>query len=253
MATTLEHFDVLVGKGLKVIPLRANSKLPMYKGWNRNWNRRDARESIMRFPECNLGILLGDIIDVEGDTREANLAIDRLVDGYEHPTYRSQRSTHHLFRTPDPELRIFKHEFIEFRGHGHQSVLPPSRTEEVVYRWLSIGFPVPVMPEKLLNFYKDKMGGHEIRIKKGHTKVVCSSCEKLCFIHKKRFALELEALQLLGQSWQCRSCRDIDLRPVVRLLRREKHAGVLGYKTDLSWSDFSELALSEIRAATRVA
>lgn len=224
MTTILDHFDVLVDKGLKVIPLRPNSKVPMHRGWNKNWTRREARESIIQYPECNLGFLLGDIIDVEGDSAHANLIIDRLVDGFRHPTYKSTRSVHHLFRTPDPELRIFKHKDIEFRGHGHQSVLPPSRTEEVIYRWLTIDFPVPEMPEKLFQYYLNHNRNQVARssgLKKGHVRAKCTKCRKCYFSHKIRFDLELKAFKLLGLEWQCQLCREMDLRPVVRLLRGE--------------------------------
>lgn len=257
MTRTLDHFDVLTDKGLKVIPLRPNSKVPMYRGWNKNWTRSQARESVMRFPDCNLGFLLGDIIDVEGDSPQANLAIERLVDGFEHPTYKSTRSVHHLFRTPDQELRIFKHNDIEFRGYGHQSVLPPSRTEEVIYRWLSIDFPVPEMPEPLLKYYLDRKRKQIKRspsaIKKDHVRATCTKCGLCSFSHKNRFDLELEALQLLGLKWQCRLCREIDLRPVVRILRKETKNGVFEHKADSDWSDLSSLALSVIDAKNRVA
>ena len=254
MATTLDHFDVLTDKGLQVIPLRANSKVPMYRGWNRDWNRRQARESVLRFPECNLGILLGDIVDVEGDSPEANETIQRLVGDYPHPTYQSTRSVHHLFRTPDPELRIFKHNEIEFRGIGHQSVLPPSRHLETIYRWMKQPcFPVPAMPESLVGFYKSKQSKHKVRIKKDHTKVTCGVCQRFCFMHKTRFHLELEAFQLLDLPWTCQSCREIDLRPVVRILRREMKQGAFEHKIGSSWSDFSSLALSVTRAKIRAA
>jgi len=248
MATTLDHFDVLTDRGLKVIPLRQNSKVPLCRGWNRNWDRREARETLMRFPDCNIGILLGDIVDVEGDSLQANLAIQRLVEDYPHPTYRSTRSIHHLFQTPDPELRIFKFNEVEFRGHGHQSVLPPSRHEEVVYRWLTTGFPIPEMPPKLIKFYRDRQNKRAKKIKPGHIRVWCSVCEKQSFIHRTRFHLELEAFQLLCQKWTCQCCRVVDLRPVVRILRKEGSSGVFGCKVGSDWSDFDTLAPLEHHA-----
>jgi hypothetical protein len=124
--TVLEHFDKLTSHGVKVIPLRENSKAPMCKGWNRDWNHDKCRERLKIFPEANIGILLGDIIDVEGDSKEANQTIERLVGNYPHPTYTSNRSTHHLFQTPDPDLRLFKVGKMELRGNGNKWVLQQS-------------------------------------------------------------------------------------------------------------------------------
>lgn len=244
MATILEHFDVLINHGLKVIPLRQNSKIPMCLGWNRNWNRKIVRDQLRKNPNCNIGFLLGDIIDVEGDSPEANLIIERLVGDYPHPTYRSTRSVHHLFKTPDADLRIFKHNDVEFRGHGHQSVLPPSKHEEIIYKWLSVDFPIPEMPEELFAFYRSKKLKQKRKIKPGHIRVWCACCQKQFFIHKNRFTLELESFQLLGHKWNCQKCRLVDLRPVVRILRKEKNASC----HILKWNDGDDSSCLEKHA-----
>jgi hypothetical protein len=219
VAMSIDYFDSLVNQGLKVIPLHANSKIPIGKNW-RSWDKSRARKRCLQHPDANLGIVLGDIIDVEGDNESANNFLNDLIADYPHPVYASSRSLHHLFLTPDPKLKIFKFQKIEFRGHGHQSVLPPSEFYGITYRWLSTAqFPVPVMPARLLRFY-NKINGLKDDIKPGHTIAYCAFCGKKCFLHHKRWLLELNVFQKLGMPWTCRSCRTMDIRPVCRRLSR---------------------------------
>lgn len=220
--TILKHFDALTNRGLKVIPLRENSKVPMYRGWTENWDKDRVRAKLQQFPDANIGVLLGDVIDVEGDSEEANKLLLDLIGDYPHPCYQSARSTHHLFLPPSAELRHWEWNEIEFRGHGHQSVLPPSRAAGIAYKWLrQFQFPVPPIPDRLLDFYMSKLEKPKKRdkLKKGHVKVWCSHCCEPVMLHRKRFDLELEAFKLLGQKWECQECRVVDLRPACRLIR----------------------------------
>jgi hypothetical protein len=227
MPTTIDHFDALTSAGMKIIPLRQNSKIPMCKGWTQNWDRKEAREKLEVYPDSNIGILLGDVIDVEGDSEHANHLLADLIGSYPHPQYRSVRSVHHLFKTPDQSLRHFQVGDIEFRGHGHQSVMPPSSTYGFQYYWLpNYEFPIPPMPERLYIFYLKHKKGVERLLKPGHLRAWCARCGKECFLHKKRFTLEVEAFRLLGSKWECQSCRVVDLRTACRLIRR----GVVGHK-----------------------
>jgi hypothetical protein len=100
----LAHFDALTKRGLKIIPLRENSKVPLCKAWNSDWDREVVRDKICQFPDANLGILLGDVVDVEGDSEDANRTILDLIGDYPHPCYFSTKSIHHLFLNPDPNL-----------------------------------------------------------------------------------------------------------------------------------------------------
>lgn len=221
MVPVIEHFDALTKQGLKVIPLRENSKVPMCKGWNYNWDRSACRERLEVFPDSNIGVLLGDVVDVEGDSRPANQQILDLIGDYPHPTYTSTKSIHHLFLSPDKGLRLLRVGDIEFRGYGHQSMLPPSQHQGTQYMWLrKVQFPVPPMPQSLYIFYLKQKKQYEKLRKPGHMQVWCSQCEKKCFLHKRRFELELEAFQLLGCRWECQSCRTVDLRPACRLIKR---------------------------------
>jgi len=219
MSTTIDHFDKLTNLGLKIIPLRENSKVPMYKGWNTHWDKGRARERLEQFPDANIGLLLGDVIDVEGDSEFANDTILRLIGDYPHPSYRSVRSTHHLFVTPDPKLSILKIGDIEFRGHGHQSVLPPSSHYGFEYQWFrNFKFPVPQMPEPLLSFFRRHMYGQPER-KPGHIRVWCAKCGRKRWIHQKRHELETEAFRIFEERWTCHKCRTLDIRPVCRMIK----------------------------------
>lgn len=222
MQKMVAHFDALVDQGLKVIPLRQFSKIPICKGWTK-WDKDQCRAILYRQPECNIGVLLGEIIDVEGDSEQANQLILDMIGGCPHPTYTSSKSIHHLFQTPDPKLTILKFQDIEFRGIRHQSVLPPSQMSDgTIYKWLkSFRFPVPEMPERLLKFYRNLKSKKKIVIKPGHMKLYCSICEQKCFIHQRRFESELAIFKEMGRKWECQECRDIDLRPLVRELRKQ--------------------------------
>jgi hypothetical protein len=226
MAVNLDHFDALTTRGLKIIPLWENSKAPMCRGWTGEWSWAAAREKLAMFPAANLGLLLGDIVDVEGDSAEANRAILDLIGDYPHPSYVSTKSIHHLFVSPDPALRHFRVGEIEFRGHGHQSVIPPSQHQGTVYKWLrAFRFPVPEMPPALQDFYRAQRAA-PLRnpLKPGHVRVWCADCRGECRLHRKRFDLEVEAFRLLGSRWECQKCRSLDLRPACRLIR----SGVAG-------------------------
>lgn len=219
MSVILDHFDALTDRGLKVIPLRTNSKAPMYREWQKDWSRDFARAKLQEFPDANLGLILGEVIDVEGDSDRANRLLLNLISDYPHPCYQSTKSIHHLFLNPVADLRHFRWEEIEFRGHGHQSVIPPSQHQGIKYRWLeSFRFPVPPMPAKLLSFYEAKIATP--RKDPRFATIWCVTCRKKFQPHRNRLTLEEQAFQALGQKWQCHDCRTIDLRDACRLLRK---------------------------------
>lgn len=216
----LDHFDALTARGLQIIPLRSNSKIPMCKGWVKRWDREIVRSKFEQFPDANLGLLLGNIIDVEGDSDEANQRLLDLIGDYAHPCYSSTKSIHHLFLTPDLKLRHFRMGEIEFRGFGHQSVIPPSHHQGTEYRWLkTFRFPVPIMPTRLRVFYETSAYKHRLNLKPGHIRVWCYTCKQEQLLHRKRWGLEVEVFRLLARKWDCQNCRELDLRPACRLLR----------------------------------
>lgn len=225
MIPILKHFDILVDQGLKIIPLHNNTKKPILKGWADLWIREYNREYIEHNPNCNIGVVLGDIIDIEGDSKEANEIILSIIKDYKHPTYKSSKSIHHLFLNPFKDLTHFCYNKIEFRGYRHQSVMPPSVVHGTPYQWLkNFHFPVPDMPEELVKFYEiaQNKKRYKIVVKPGHIKTSCHICTKEVYLHKKRFNLELIAFKELKMKWQCQTCRKIDLRPVCRYLKSNK-------------------------------
>jgi hypothetical protein len=230
--TRLEYFDLYTSIGLQVIPLYPNTKIPVGKNWNENWDKDWSRDQIER-RHANMGLLLGEIVDVEGDTPAANEFLELLIGDIPHPVYRSKKSFHHLFHTPDPNLTGAKFEGIEFRGHRHQSVLPPSiGPDGTKYKWLrKATWPAPEMPPDLQDLYFKyrPQGAPPIKgkfnkkrgVKKGHTKTQCCVCKKWIYIHKKRLVLEVRAFREYGTNWHCQDCRELELRADVRRIRKQ--------------------------------
>ena len=217
----IEYFNAYVKIGLKVIPLYPNSKVPVCKSWQTNWDENKYREIFEKYSKSNIGLLLGLIVDVEGDSEDANKFLIDLIGDVPHPMYRSSKSTHHLFLNPDPKLTIFCIRNIEFRAYRHQSVLPPSsHADGSKYQWLrKTKFPIPDMPSDLLAFYL-KHNSQKPLIKQGHMKVWCSVCNKKKFIHQKRFLLEQKAFATFDNKWMCHSCRKIDVRELCRKIKK---------------------------------
>lgn len=205
---------------MKITPLYPGTKQPMLNSWT-HWNHGAARQAFVLEGLVNFGLLLGDIMDVEGDSEEANNKILDLIGDYPHPCYSSRKSIHHLFISPNPKLTIFKRNHIEFRGASHQSVIPPSTLiSGVKYEWIQdLNTPIPVMPKNLLRFFWS-MVGRDSKMKPGHTKMTCYSCRGSILMSKKRLALEKDAVQKINTQWMCNNCRPYDLRDLCRSLRK---------------------------------
>lgn len=216
----IKEFNRLLGYGFQPIALRPDTKVPIIKKWNTDWNEAEVRSVFKKFPNANIGILLGDIIDVEGDTPAANRRLLQLIGDYPHPSYRSRRSTHHLFRASGFKLRIAKDNGVEFRGCGHQSVVPCSIVDGASYTWEHWCYPIPVMPAKLRMYFRSVRNKRKTLVKSGHMRLHCAECRQIKMLHKRRFALELTAFKELGLPWQCHNCRKVDLRPRCRTLKR---------------------------------
>jgi len=222
--TTLEYFDNYAALGLQVIPLFPGSKIPVWPRWNESWDQGRCRGYIQSHPDCNIGLLLGRFVDVEGDTEEADDMIKNLIGTYPHPFWRSSKSTHHLFLNPDPRLTNARFLGLEFRAHRHQSVLPPSTHEMgLKYQWGFLDLPVPTMPPALLDYYKTNRprykGRRTRKGRPGYIKTTCTACRRQEAIHKKRLILEVKAFRELGLLWQCHQCRIVDVRPACRRIR----------------------------------
>ena len=224
----VSYFDAYVRCGLQPIPLYPGTKIPMESGWQGDWSVDRYRNHFLVTPNINIGILLGNIIDVEGDDKNANERIFELTRNSPHPMFRSSKSIHHLFVSPDPKITVCKVGHIEFRGQRHQSALPPSIHESgVKYAWLKdSAFPPPVMPRPLAQFLLEhKKTTQKVKPlangrKSNHMETHCNKCKGKQFIHKKRLILEVRAFSTLGTKWLCHRCREVDVRPICRELRQ---------------------------------
>jgi len=225
--TLLLEFDKLTEFGLKIIPLHPNSKIPIFKDWNKTWNRSFARKNFEKNSNLNMGIILGEILDIEGDSQEANDFIKNLIKDYPHPCYESSKSVHHIFLSPFPKLTIKKFSIktkndLEFRGCKHQSVLPPSKIGSTIYNWIKrIEQEIPLPPDSVIKFLEKSIKKDIIKnsIKPNHLKVRCFICEKQKFIHQKRFDLELKVFKKLGLRWTCHYCRNLNITKFCKKIR----------------------------------
>ena len=223
----VNYFEAYVTCGFQPIALHPRTKIPVFRDWQLEWSIKKYREVFCGNPESNMGFLLGNIMDVEGDTEEANEILADLTRHCPHPMFKSNKSVHRLFLSPDPNITICKFNGIEFRGRRHQSVVPPSiHTSGTVYEWLKKStFPAPAMPTALVNL----LYSHYRQIKKGrpsfngkkanHISTACNGCKRNSYLHKKRLVLEVRAFQSIGQKWQCQKCRTVDVRPICRQIR----------------------------------
>jgi Bifunctional DNA primase/polymerase, N-terminal len=223
----LKYFDLYVKYGLKPIAVYRNSKQPIGKNWNDDWSPEKWRKYFVFNDEYNMGIILGDILDIEGDTEEANTIINNMTKNIIHPMFRSSKSIHHLFRSPDKNFRVWKFQGLEFRGCRHQSVVPPSKHQNgESYNWLKGSvLEVPEIPSELWQYYLcnrtiEKNKTQNKRTKKGYVKTECKNCFNMFFIHKKRLFLEVKAFQEKGKLWMCHGCRNLNIKNICRKIRK---------------------------------
>lgn len=225
MTTKAKWFEIYIQVGLQPIAVFKEKKHPVGKGWELNWTAEKWRPYFDIEDAYDMGILLGDIIDVEGDTLEANDLLMQMTEFTPHPMFRSQKSTHHLFLNPYPKLTIDKFNGMEFRANKHQSVVPPSTHKSgAKYGWLAGSkFKIPEMPHELMCYYELNSSKFKTtnQIKSGHAQIVCKICKEIYFIHKKRLFLESCAFKKLKLPWMCHGCREFDVRESCRSIRNK--------------------------------
>lgn len=229
----LQIFEFYKNCGYKIIPLYHASKTPIFKNWNDDYDF-EIIEIFLKSNKnpINFGILLGEIVDVEGDSEEANAFLDAVLKNIDHPVYQSSKSKHHLFKNHDSKLTRLTNNGVEFRASRHQSVIPPStHNDGQKYKWITDIYRVtdiPLMPVELsqkLAEIKNKSihcKSKKSIVKPGHIQVNCCMCENKCFLHKKRFYDELEIFKSTNEKWSCQKCRKIDLRILVRSIRKQE-------------------------------
>jgi hypothetical protein len=223
----IEIFHFYRNLGYKIIPIHFRSKSPIFSKWNGVYNPCFIENYINNFKfNLNFGILLGDIVDIEGDSIESNADIDALFESIKHPVYMSKKSKHHLFRSNLFDLQRIVDKGIEYRGHKHQSVIPPSIHEDgFEYKWLTKVFDfqeIPFLPIEIEEHISKLIKSRNIKNKKNgslkpeHIQANCLICSKKYYMHSKRFYKELHVLKTMGKKWECRDCRKIDLRKKIR-------------------------------------
>lgn len=224
---SVKYFDLYVKLGLEPIALYKNSKIPISKKWNEKWSIQKWRP-YFEMDDYNMGILLGEVVDIEGDTQEANDFLLEITKGFDHPMYKSSKSIHHLFKNPDPHLTKKCYNGIEFRAYKHQSVIPPSKHKDgSCYLWCrEAKFPVPEMPDKLYDFYCKHLGfgtkNKNKKLKKDFTYTICRGCDNKLRMNKTRLKLEVKAFQQIKSLWLCRKCRSHDIRELCRFIRHSR-------------------------------
>jgi hypothetical protein len=229
------YFEKYLSIGLKPILLHPTSKKPLLSKWNSKYDQNKWKMLLQEHDNLNIGILLGDIIDVEADTEESNELLYSLIGNYKHPCFESSRSIHHIFLNPDVTLTATKFRGIEFRGNNVQSVFPPSiHVNGSRYRFLKEStFPIPPMPEELLKFYWENRKNQrksEVKTRKkpkvktlreNFKKSLCHNCKNYFIIHKKRLQLEVQAFLSMNKVWSCRKCREININSNCRNIRNQ--------------------------------
>jgi hypothetical protein len=221
MNSTVEYFDFYTSIGWEVVPLMPGRKLPIFKGWNKEYDSASARDMVVN-GKCNIGLRLGNIVDLEADDEHANAYLHNLASSTNHPKYQSSKSVHHLFLSPWPNLTRVVIRGIEFRGGLHQSALPPSVVDGVEYKWIdAAGFDLPQVPESIINIYNSYYARLYAPARNNRwVEPWCSICKNQSRpIHKKRYNLELLAFDKMGDKWQCHKCRKIDLRKECRRIK----------------------------------
>lgn len=223
---SLETISFYNNLGYKIIPLFYKTKTPIFKNWNCNYDPKVIKDFFAQQESpFNFGLLLGEIIDIEGDCLDSNKYIDELLRDIEHPCFQSKKSKHHLFRSTIKNLTRVVIEGVEFRGHRHQSVLPPSIHEDgQKYEWITKIYDfqnIPFIPRHIEEYIRNQISKSQSKqrkpkLKPNHTIVKCTICSKNIFINKDRLSKEVFFLSTHKISWSCNKCRTFDFRKQIK-------------------------------------
>ena len=198
----LSAFDFYV-KSYKwmVLPVWPDSKHPAIEDWTdpNRYSTEQLRSYFEDNPDYNMAILLGEIIDVESDSESGNKFLDKMIGDYKHPKYKSQKSTHHLFLNPDGIRHKTFQQKIEFRGYGCQSLLPPSKVNNVRYEWCPDSVSkIPSLPPSLRRFY------WHCSNTKNKKRYWCCDCGKECLDS----LLKVEKSLKNNKKLRCKDCKN---------------------------------------------
>ena len=147
-----------------LIPIASGSKNPgtlLGKNWPAlaSNDEHTIGEWLTRWPNCNMGLLLGPssgVIDLEYDSKEGEEILEKYCADLRTPTYRSRKSVHRLFQW-DNSFASQKAKFgfcgteWRFGLDKAQSVIPPSLHESGTrYEWLIAPSECEVLPLPLV-------------------------------------------------------------------------------------------------------
>lgn len=206
-----------------LIPVYYGTKIPINDKWNIK-KEKSNNLSLMENLGCNIGLLLGEIIDVEADTKEKDEMLNSILSKYPHPIYKSSKYNHHLFQNPYKNLTRFSKNGIEFRANRHYSLLPPSKHPNgEIYEWLTDFTVIPPFPLELKKIFSQLGGDHVLYLKGkdiGSDKFLhCNKCKRKVRMPQERYILEQYAFHLLNCQWECNKCRKKDIFEFIRQLR----------------------------------
>lgn len=223
---TKAAFSLYISQGFKPILLAPKSKKPILKQWNKNYDARRYNKILQVNTDYNIGFLLGDVVDIEGDNQRANNFLNDLFCDIPHPIFTSFKSTHHLFKVYKGfSTTRFHKKGIEIRAKYHQSVVPPSihAEDDTKYEWI---FPsdhvscLPIFTKELENAIFKFCNINKEFVKKDHVRIFCSVCKNKKYGHNKRINAEIVAFKKIGLKWSCNSCRTICIKDNVRKIRK---------------------------------
>ena len=210
--------------GYQPILLQPKSKRPIITKWNKNYDANLYWKLLQTNSDYNLGFLLGEIIDVEGDNKQANNFLDNLLDKIDHPKYISLKSTHHLFRRrPGSKITRIHAKGVEIRCINHQSVVPPSMhlEDDFRYDWIT-PLPhisrLPILPIALEYKIRYYCKGKRKIVKFGHLAINCANCRDKKHGNAKRIYQEIEIFKKNNMAWICHSCRPFSITEEIRKL-----------------------------------
>ena len=126
-----KHLDA----GRQVVPCHAGEKRPVGNDWANHWqDGQKVLDHLTANPLCNLGLVLGKLIDIETDTPEQAAEFERLFDGDlpRTPSFASSRGKHYFFKanarltTLGKAVLTYREIGIRVGSKAAQSVIPPS-------------------------------------------------------------------------------------------------------------------------------
>lgn len=209
--------------GWFLIPVFYKTKTPVNDGWNNINKTKINKLTLAEYMGSNIGLLLGEIIDVEADNKDKDDLLNKLLKDYHHPIFKSSNYNHHLFINPYKGLTRFVKDGIEFRAYNHYSLLPPSiHPNGLEYIWLSDFKHIPPLPIPLRKLFSQLGGDHVLSVKNKNAKkdvygfLKCSKCDREISYLEDKAELEKMAFALKYKQWECPKCRDRQMFEFIR-------------------------------------